>query len=148
MVPPSTNHGPPPADHAGPTRLIPPKPQVVHRYPPTRDSPHCSTHLAETTRFPWGFELYSSPISSTNDSPSESLIKRGVDLKLGRETLSLAFPSSGMRQAFRWRPDHESFDSFRYDLNRPALRSTPTFEWPLLDPDEKAFLVSCRALRV
>ncbi len=28
----------------------------------------------------------------------------GVDLKLGRETLSLAFPSSGMRQAFRWRP--------------------------------------------
>ena len=28
----------------------------------------------------------------------------GVDLKLGRETLSLAFPGSGMRQAFRWRP--------------------------------------------
>ena len=28
----------------------------------------------------------------------------GVDLKLGRETLSLAFHSSGMRQAFRWRP--------------------------------------------
>ncbi len=27
-----------------------------------------------------------------------------VDLKLGRETLSIAFPSSGMRQAFRWRP--------------------------------------------
>ena len=27
--------------------------------------------------------------------------KSGVDLKLGRETLSLAFPSSGMRQAFR-----------------------------------------------
>ena len=30
--------------------------------------------------------------------------KKGVDLKLGRETLSLAFPRSGMRQAFRWRP--------------------------------------------
>ncbi len=30
--------------------------------------------------------------------------KSGGDLKLGRETLSLAFPSSGMRQAFRWRP--------------------------------------------
>ena len=30
--------------------------------------------------------------------------KTGVDLKLGRETLSLAVPSSGMRPAFRWRP--------------------------------------------
>ncbi len=28
----------------------------------------------------------------------------GVDLKLGRDTLSLAFASRGMRQAFRWRP--------------------------------------------
>ena len=32
------------------------------------------------------------------------VVDDGVDLKLGRETLSLAFPSSGMRQAFRWRP--------------------------------------------
>ena len=32
------------------------------------------------------------------------IAENGVDLKLGRETLSLAFPSSGMRQAFRWRP--------------------------------------------
>ena len=28
----------------------------------------------------------------------------GVDIKLGREMFSLAFPSSGMRQALRWRP--------------------------------------------
>ena len=28
----------------------------------------------------------------------------GLDLKPGRETLSLAFPGSGMRQSFRWRP--------------------------------------------
>ena len=36
----------------------------------------------------------------------EELPKRhfGVDLKLVRETLSLALPSSGMRPAFRWRP--------------------------------------------
>ena len=33
-----------------------------------------------------------------------SLAVEGVDLKLGRETLSLAFSGSGMRQAFRWRP--------------------------------------------
>ncbi len=32
------------------------------------------------------------------------IAENGVDLKLGRETLSLAFPSSGMRKAFRWRP--------------------------------------------
>ena len=35
---------------------------------------------------------------------SSQCCQKGLDLKLGRETLSLAFPSSGMRQAFRWRP--------------------------------------------
>ena len=41
----------------------------------------------------------------------------GVDLKLGRETLSLAFPSSGMRQVFRWR------QAFRW---RPAFTKALT----------------------
>ncbi len=37
-------------------------------------------------------------------SKSEESSFGGVDLKLGREILSLAFPSREMRQAFRWRP--------------------------------------------
>ena len=50
------------------------------------------------------------PFLPENGNPPKNLPRinpeysDGVDLKLGRETLSLAFPSSGMRQAFRRRP--------------------------------------------